>query len=649
MLTRNLWLKIPFLLISVTFALPRFVDQGNPSASDANPGTALLPFKTFTRGVTGLIAGDTLWIKAGVYRESVSFSANGNSSKPVLIAAYPGHEGKVVVKGSDIYTQWTSDGNERWHAAWPYTLDAAFPAGWPKGMHDSAYERRCEMVFADDKPLKQVMLRSQIARGTFYVDDTQDQIVVQLADGSTPSTHVMEIAVRQVGLSVQGAWLVFRGLAVKHVATKFQTAAFYVNGNDNRFENNLMIYNNTEGLRIGGSRLTLFRCIGSWNGSIGFCGNPFLSHVESCTTNYNAWRYGPGWADGGIKFVGGGPSNNYIFRHVSRGNDGPGIWFDYDTRDNRIESCLIDSNLFAGIDIEASWEGNQIVNNVVCRTRKWQGYSYEHGTGCGIMLTSVRGAKVYHNTLINNENYGILLSGGVRPNGSYTAHTQIFNNILSGNGLGGLFFWMFSPVNVAETLATNTLDYNVWYHPAGFTTKYPGPGPSGYIALNTLSAWQALFGQDSHSISVNPGLVDAAKCDARLVAGSPAINKGIAIDTVKTDYIGTLRPQGSACDIGAYEYIGMVETSSDLKPVIKENRLTVVPNPFYSAVRLSFDNPGKNVSITIFALSGQVVASFKNVIGEELEWNAALIGSGVYIIRLSENGFIHKSKAILVR
>jgi hypothetical protein len=37
---------------------------------------------------------------------------------------------------------------------------------------------------------------------------------------------------------------------------------------------------------------------------------------------------------------------------------------------------------------------------------------------------------------------------------------------------------------------------------------------------------------------------------------SPAINQGVTIATVTNDYAGAARPQGTAFDIGAYEFGG---------------------------------------------------------------------------------------------
>jgi hypothetical protein len=51
-------------------------------------------------------------------------------------------------------------------------------------------------------------------------------------------------------------------------------------------------------------------------------------------------------------------------------------------------------------------------------------------------------------------------------------------------------------------------------------------------------------------------LVDPAKGDVSLRAGSPAIDRGVTIAAIQSDKVGTSRPQGAAYDIGAYEYSG---------------------------------------------------------------------------------------------
>ena len=47
-----------------------------------------------------------------------------------------------------------------------------------------------------------------------------------------------------------------------------------------------------------------------------------------------------------------------------------------------------------------------------------------------------------------------------------------------------------------------------------------------------------------------------------LLADSQAINRGNTSSYVATDQRGIVRPQGMAPDIGAYEYVGDVESTS---------------------------------------------------------------------------------------
>jgi len=54
-------------------------------------------------------------------------------------------------------------------------------------------------------------------------------------------------------------------------------------------------------------------------------------------------------------------------------------------------------------------------------------------------------------------------------------------------------------------------------------------------------------------IVAEPRFVDPDNGDFRLKPGSPGIDAGATIDTIKTDLEGTPRPQGQAYDVGAYE------------------------------------------------------------------------------------------------
>ncbi len=110
-----LWLAA---LPAVCSATTYYVDTNHASARDSNPGTEALPFKTITKATSLVNAGDTVFVKAGVYREMVILSRSGTSTtvsgragsvtttSPITITAYPGHEGKAIINAAEPLTNW---------------------------------------------------------------------------------------------------------------------------------------------------------------------------------------------------------------------------------------------------------------------------------------------------------------------------------------------------------------------------------------------------------------------------------------------------------------------------------------------------------------------------------------------------------------
>lgn len=84
-----------------------YVDKGNPNASDSNPGTEVLPYLTISKAVSVVKSGDTVYVKAGTYAESLSIRASGTAAKRITIRNY-GND-RVIIDG----------GNAR---AWPVII-----------------------------------------------------------------------------------------------------------------------------------------------------------------------------------------------------------------------------------------------------------------------------------------------------------------------------------------------------------------------------------------------------------------------------------------------------------------------------------------------------------------------------------------------
>jgi parallel beta-helix repeat protein len=67
---------------------------------DTNPGTEAQPWRTIQRAADTLVAGDTVYIKAGNYEEQVIPQNSGSPGNYIVYSAYPGHT--VTIDGADV-------------------------------------------------------------------------------------------------------------------------------------------------------------------------------------------------------------------------------------------------------------------------------------------------------------------------------------------------------------------------------------------------------------------------------------------------------------------------------------------------------------------------------------------------------------------
>lgn len=68
-----------------------------PDGNNANSGTVDKPFQTIQHAVNQLKPGDTLFVRAGIYKEIVHIQNSGVAGLPITVAAYPGEQ--VMIDG----------------------------------------------------------------------------------------------------------------------------------------------------------------------------------------------------------------------------------------------------------------------------------------------------------------------------------------------------------------------------------------------------------------------------------------------------------------------------------------------------------------------------------------------------------------------
>lgn len=93
---------ITLLMASTGFAATYYVDKNNSNASDNNPGTSeSAPWATFTKAAGSAKAGDTVYVKDGIYYEAgeIRVANSGTSAAPITFTNFPGHS--PILDGSN--------------------------------------------------------------------------------------------------------------------------------------------------------------------------------------------------------------------------------------------------------------------------------------------------------------------------------------------------------------------------------------------------------------------------------------------------------------------------------------------------------------------------------------------------------------------
>ncbi|MGB2821727.1 MAG: right-handed parallel beta-helix repeat-containing protein [Phycisphaerae bacterium] len=382
------------------------VNQRHAAASDDNPGTAAAPLKTIGAAAGLGKAGDTVIIRGGVYRESVTVSPSGNAEAPIRFQAAPGE--RVVVTGADLITKWEKvEGDGRiLRTPWPHRF-----IGWHQSCAhpDDDYHRmigRAEQVFVHGYLLHQVLSREQLSRGTFHVDLAEKCLYVWSRDNSdlTAGRVPVEASVRPVIWVNEGAWVWLKGLRFRYCANAAQKGAVQVRGHHNRVEDCLFERANSIGAQFGGREaqgIVVRRCVFQHNGQMGF--SAVRAHglvMTGCIVRDNNTKgWNRGWEAGANKIV--LCRGLLIEKSTFLGNAGHGIWFDIGNEDCEVRNCLIADNDNAGIFYEISY-GLHAHDNVIVGNG-FNGSTGAWGADGGISISSSPGCRVERNLIVGNK------------------------------------------------------------------------------------------------------------------------------------------------------------------------------------------------------------------------------------------------------
>ncbi len=107
----------------------------------------------------------------------------------------------------------------------------------------------------------------------------------------------------------------------------------------------------------------------------------------------------------------------------------------------------------------------------------------------------------------------------------------------------------YAPGWSADAINALQMDHNCWYQSSGIMIL----APSQKYSMDQFGLYQTALNKEIHSIAKDPMLFDIVKNDFHINNQSPCIDAGVNLG-LKVDIEGTVIPQGSAADIGAYEW-----------------------------------------------------------------------------------------------
>lgn len=508
---------IPLLLLMMglmfntnLMAIERMVAIDDPNAQDTGAGSVTAPYKTLSYAMSQLRPGDHLTIAAGTYRDALVFPVNvwtridaklidtGKINDIDLTKAAQTlieGRGEVLIKGSNIVTDWRDLGNGRFVKPWP---------------------EETQQVFIDDKPLLQIggtifdgfpikqnhslasLHKSQkgiwpgrrdgdqnaMPENSFYYHHATKALYLQ-TNLATLNGHIVEVSVRPTLLSGQGVTdITVKKLKFQHAntSTKLRSGLISMTGMRLTLDNLQVNQGDSIGIVLIGNDLILRNSSANRCGQLGILARGERMQLINNETNDNNTRgFNKWWEAGGAKFVGnGGLQNSLLSEHKALRNLGDGIWFDWKNRNNTIQNSLAAYNSGFGIHYEASDQG-RIINNVVVANQQR-----------GIYLSHSSNSLVAFNLVASNQMQGIAIIDENRRDPKAE-----FDFSAKGNKvLGNVVAWNAGSIVLPTNNADNVSDSNVFI--GDDTQTRSGLGWVNMF-MATLEEWSNRTQQDKHS------------------------------------------------------------------------------------------------------------------------------------------------------
>ncbi len=589
---------ISLLLISSLFYFQALYSQYyvSPAGSDSNPGTLEQPFKTVQKAADIMVAGETCYIMAGTYRETVIPANNGEPGNPIVFRNY--NDDRVVIVGSDTVTGWQPYQNNIYKAYFPDSVtqlfvdrQRAFPARYPDFLTGDIYST------ADWNPVNATANGDATFSGMDKPDDYWVGGYCKILTGQKWVAHIGKISSSNGSLvhcdERSSPWNdynpgVYLGNGMGYISHHLHALD---SQNEWHWQNDTLYYFPENGSGIDTSkveartRLFGFDCEGKEfieidNINFVWASVNFGSAAGCVLNGGSVWFptpfyfYSNGWGRSG------GQGDDYSIDYW----DGKGIHIS--GTGNIVKNCYVAYSWGDGVSIGGI--GNTVENCIV-ENCDWS------ATDAGALCASGKNHNILHNTLhtsarsilvhrkcdntnikynhlydcgIMNDDLGLTYSYHTNGGGSEISYNWVHDNHATGTA-SGIYLDNYDTAyivhhnvvwNCAFAIQTNkpAVDHEI-YNNTVWNCSYAqwAWGQSGtqiinQKVINNLSNKQWNVGTyfETNLTTGNPMFIDPQNGDFRLQQGSPAIDYGTVIPGITDGYTG------SAPDAGAYEYGG---------------------------------------------------------------------------------------------
>lgn len=363
----------------------------------------------------------------------------------------------------------------------------------------------------------------------------------------------------------------------------------------------------------------------------------------------------------------------------------------------KLYNCITDKTGWDGIQVAAVTTNCLVYNNKVtnygttnsvsqqygiliggrCTGQVYNNYVAD-GTGAGMEVFARYKIAIYNNVIINTGYDGSFYGqDGIfiddrSPIGTTPLTASVMNNTIVNPRRDGVRF-----LNSYRNKSNDNVFYNNLVTSPGTYGKYIiyGVGPDFLKSAVDIIDKTIDYSASNNiclSSTDDAKFVNAGSDNYQITTNSPALNKGKNVsEWVTEDFVNTNRPQGGAFDVGAYEYTGSSEKTTessavtntfapannatvDDKKIDNGLSLTLAPVPVKDRLNIYLNNDATgNVSLNVNDVTGKTVLVKGNLVKDAKYWQSYIdaknLPSGMYYLQAIVGNKRFTSKFVVIK